>query len=58
MAKSQLKVDNYYELNIPPLIAGIDEVGRGALFGVVFCAAVILPIEQHISLRAFRCSTF
>ncbi|MDX2255005.1 MAG: ribonuclease HII [Pseudanabaenaceae cyanobacterium bins.39] len=27
-------------------VAGIDEVGRGALFGEVAAAAVILPIEQ------------
>jgi ribonuclease HII len=50
MAKSQLRIDNYYELNAPPLIAGIDEVGRGSLFGAVVCAAVILPIEQHVPL--------
>jgi ribonuclease HII len=50
MSKSQLRIDNYYELNEPPLIAGIDEVGRGSLFGAVVCAAVILPIEQHIPL--------
>ncbi|PSB57705.1 ribonuclease HII [Chamaesiphon polymorphus] len=33
-----------YELTRPEeLIAGVDEVGRGALFGVVVTAAVILP---------------
>ena len=33
-----------YEHNAPQrLIAGVDEVGRGALFGVVVAAAVILP---------------
>jgi ribonuclease HII len=33
-----------YELSQPfDLIAGVDEVGRGALFGVVVTAAVILP---------------
>ena len=33
-----------HEHNAPPrLIAGVDEVGRGALFGVVVAAAVILP---------------
>ncbi len=33
-----------YELSCPEdLIAGVDEVGRGALFGVVVAAAVILP---------------
>lgn len=29
--------------NIPGLIAGVDEVGRGCLFGPVVAAAVILP---------------
>ncbi len=28
------------------LVAGIDEVGRGALFGSVVAAAVILPLSQ------------
>jgi ribonuclease HII len=33
-----------YELSQPfDLIAGVDEVGRGALFGVVVTAAIILP---------------
>jgi ribonuclease HII len=50
MSKSQLRIDNYYELNAPELIAGVDEVGRGSLFGAVVCAAVILPINQHIPL--------
>lgn len=30
------------------LVAGVDEVGRGALFGPVFAAAVILPAEHRI----------
>ncbi|MGH1395761.1 MAG: ribonuclease HII [Trichormus sp.] len=30
-------------VNIPGLIAGVDEVGRGCLFGPVVAAAVILP---------------
>jgi ribonuclease HII len=35
---------NSYELSSPvDLIAGVDEVGRGALFGIVVTAAVILP---------------
>jgi len=33
-------------------VAGVDEVGRGALFGPVFAAAVILP-EEH-RLRGLR----
>jgi ribonuclease HII len=30
------------------LISGVDEVGRGALFGPVFAGAVILPAEHRI----------
>src|ERR1700744_428423 len=30
------------------LIAGVDEVGRGALFGPVVAAAVILPLDTRI----------
>lgn len=30
-------------------IAGVDEVGRGALFGPVVAAAVILPLERRVS---------
>jgi ribonuclease HII len=33
-------------------VAGVDEVGRGALFGPVFAAAVILPLEHR--LRGLR----
>lgn len=32
------------------LIAGVDEVGRGALFGPVVAAAVILPLDAHAHL--------
>lgn len=32
-------------------VAGVDEVGRGALFGVVVAAAVILPVDRFESLR-------
>jgi ribonuclease HII len=35
---------NSYEFSSPAdLIAGVDEVGRGALFGIVVTAAIILP---------------
>jgi ribonuclease HII len=51
MGKSQLTPENYYELTMAAsLIAGVDEVGRGALFGPVVTAAVILPVETHIEL--------
>jgi len=32
-------------------VAGVDEVGRGALFGEVVAAAVILPLEQLTELE-------
>jgi ribonuclease HII len=41
-----------YELDCAEtLIAGVDEVGRGALFGVVVAAAVILPKTRMLELR-------
>jgi ribonuclease HII len=41
-----------YELDCAEtLIAGVDEVGRGALFGVVVAAAVILPKTRLLELR-------
>jgi ribonuclease HII len=41
-----------YELDCGEnLIAGVDEVGRGALFGVVVAAAVILPKTMLLDLR-------
>jgi ribonuclease HII len=39
---------------IPGLVAGIDEVGRGALFGPVVAAAVILPVQALPSLAATK----
>jgi ribonuclease HII len=51
MGKSQLTPENYYELTIDAsLIAGVDEVGRGALFGPVVTAAVILPVSTYAEL--------
>jgi ribonuclease HII len=51
MGKSQLTPENYYELTIQASsIAGIDEVGRGSLFGPVVTAAVILPAQTHAQL--------
>ena len=51
MGKSQLTLDNYYELALThSSIAGVDEVGRGALFGPVVTAAVILPVDSHTTL--------
>ncbi|WP_016950605.1 ribonuclease HII [Anabaena sp. PCC 7108] len=41
-------------LSIQGVIAGIDEVGRGALFGPVVAAAVILPEQAWSSLIAAK----
>ncbi len=38
----QARLEGYHN------VAGVDEVGRGALFGPVFAAAVILPQEHRI----------
>lgn len=38
--------------DLPGLIAGVDEVGRGCLFGPVVAAAVILPDEALLALMA------
>lgn len=37
---------------LPDLVAGVDEVGRGCLFGPVFAAAVMLAVEAHGPLLA------
>ncbi len=54
MLKSQLTVDNYYELTSSSnCLAGIDEVGRGALCGAVVAAAVILqPAAYELLIQA------
>jgi ribonuclease HII len=36
----------------PRVLAGVDEVGRGCLFGPVFAAAVVLPAQAALSLAA------
>jgi len=40
-----------HQLRGDRLVAGVDEVGRGALFGPVVAAAVVLPITAIASLR-------
>jgi ribonuclease HIII len=57
MLKSQLTITNYYELvtNQQP-IAGIDEVGRGALCGPVVAAVMILKPESYGELIGDECS--
>lgn len=40
------------ELALPALVAGVDEVGRGALFGPVVAAAVILSEPAQMALAA------
>ncbi len=39
------------QLSLPPLTAGVDEVGRGALFGPVVAAAVILSPDREQYLQ-------
>lgn len=40
---------DWMEVGENPLhIAGVDEVGRGALFGPVVCAAVMMPLHRFI----------
>lgn len=40
--------------NFPQIVAGVDEVGRGALFGPVVAAAVILPQTAFSELIAAK----
>lgn len=37
-----------------PLVAGVDEVGRGAMAGPLVAAAVVLPASEGIALRRLR----
>jgi ribonuclease HII len=47
-----LTVVDSYEFTCPEdLIAGVDEVGRGALFGLVVTAAIILPKSAMIDCQ-------
>ena len=48
------RVDDPWAGRNPALCAGVDEVGRGALFGPVFAAAVVLPAEALAPLAAAR----
>ena len=43
--------------SLPPLTAGVDEVGRGALFGPVVAAAVILTPDQEQYLQEIGSKT-
>jgi len=40
----KLEIQQFEQQNYP--VAGVDEVGRGAIFGSVVAAAVILPLDQ------------
>jgi ribonuclease HII len=40
-----------HHFNGDRLVAGVDEVGRGAIFGPVVAAAVVLPVAAIASLR-------
>ena len=42
--------------NLPQIVAGVDEVGRGALFGPVVAAAVILPQTAFAELITAKIS--
>lgn len=56
LQKKPAAVDTWLELssspNLPEIVAGVDEVGRGALFGPVVAAAVILPKDALTYLQA------
>jgi ribonuclease HII len=39
-------LEKFYNLETRKLEIGIDEVGRGPMFGRVYCAAVILPNDE------------
>ena len=45
-----LSSESFYTQGQDLEVAGIDEVGRGALFGPVVAAAVILPLAAHAHL--------
>jgi ribonuclease HII len=42
---------NDYLTNSEAMVAGVDEVGRGCLFGSVVAAAVVLPIKSIVRLE-------
>lgn len=51
--KWQFKLCDLPELSYPQqLVAGVDEVGRGALFGPVAAAAVIIPVSAFEQLAS------
>ncbi len=46
ISPEQLELPGFTDLHLSgSILAGVDEVGRGALFGPVVAAAVILPEE-------------
>lgn len=52
--KSQLELNKYFNENPEIIEIGIDEVGRGPLFGRVYASAVILPKTdefKHIDMK-------
>ena len=49
---AQLTLDLPADTPAPERVAGVDEVGRGCLFGPVFAAAVVLAAEAQESLGA------
>lgn len=58
LSTASLPESSWWELstcsNIHGLVAGVDEVGRGALFGPVVAAAVMLPVDALPKLMAAK----
>lgn len=48
---NKLEYENKYIAQGYKYIAGVDEVGRGPLAGPVVCAAVIMPLEEHLIIQ-------
>ena len=59
MGRCQLEIKNIYKMSLAPfnnpdesvLEIGVDEVGRGPMFGRVYTAAVILPPKLVAPLK-------
>ena len=47
-------LEKFYNLETRKLEIGIDEVGRGPMFGRVYCAAVILPKDENFKYEILK----
>ena len=47
-------LEKFYNLETNKLEIGIDEVGRGPMFGRVYCAAVILPNNENFKYEILK----